>query len=67
MLSAPPGHEYFLAKGTFYFKVRRDGKDVYVVIDPPTGAEVPSLPEDARELEVGGVTYYQFDRAFYRN
>ena len=60
------GDEYFLSKGTFYIKVRREGKDVYVVIDPPTGAEVPSLPEGVRELEVAGMTYYQFDRIFYR-
>jgi hypothetical protein len=60
------GEEYFLDGGSFYQQIRRDGKVLYVVVDPPVNAEVPILPEGARELKVGGATYYQFDKVFYR-
>jgi len=60
------GESYYLANGSFYTKVQRDGKDVYVVVDPPVGAEVQSLPEETREFKIGDDTYYQFDKVFYR-
>ena len=60
------GKEYWLDQGTFYVAVERDGRRVYVVVDPPVGAEVPKLPEEAREMKVDGQTYWQFDRVFYK-
>jgi hypothetical protein len=52
--------------GHFEEKVQREGRFVYVAVDPPLGAEVLSLPESAVEIEVSGVGYYQYDRVFYR-
>ena len=41
---------------------------MFVVVDPPVGAElqVDSLPDGAVEVDVDGVAYYQFDAVFYQ-
>jgi hypothetical protein len=50
----------------FYQQITRDGKQLYVVVDPPYGAEVKSISEDALEVTVEDKTYYQYDKVFYR-
>ncbi len=37
----------------------------YIVVEPPEGAEVSSIPEEAVAQEEGDVTLYQFDRMFF--
>ncbi|MCK5573753.1 MAG: hypothetical protein KAJ12_13370, partial [Bacteroidetes bacterium] len=59
------GKTYYLAEYTFYQKIQRDGKDLYVVVDPPKGAEVDSIPEKAVEHDDGGETIYQYGEHYY--
>ena len=60
------GETYYVSDNTFYKRITRDGKQRYVVVDPPYGAEVKSIPEDALEVSVDGKNYYQYDKVFYR-
>ncbi|RLB88777.1 MAG: hypothetical protein DRH10_07045 [Deltaproteobacteria bacterium] len=57
---------YYVSDNTFYEQIKREGKDLYVVVDPPLGAEVKSIPKDAVEIKVDGAAYYQYDIVFYR-
>ncbi len=60
------GETYYLSEDSFYKKIQRDGKPLYVVVDPPYGAEVASLPEGAIQVSVNKKKYYQYDKVFYR-
>ncbi len=39
------GKTYYISDHIFYERIKRDGKDVYVVVDPPYGVEVDSIPD----------------------
>jgi hypothetical protein len=41
-------------------------RDAYEVIEPPIGATVPYLPEEASEQSIGGKTYYVYDGTYYK-
>ena len=38
----------------------------YEVIEPPVGATVPYLPEEADEQSVAGKTYFVYDGTYYK-
>jgi hypothetical protein len=60
------GKTYYISDHTFYEKIKREGIYLYVVVDPPFGVEVSSIPKDAVEIKVEGASYYQYDKVFYR-
>ena len=60
------GKTYYISDHTFYERIKREGKDIYVVVDPPYGVEVDSIPPKSVEIKVEGATYYQYDKIFYR-
>jgi len=37
----------------------------FVIVDPPTGAKVPELPEQTAVYEEDGETVYQYDKTYY--
>jgi len=57
---------YYFADNTFYQQIQRDGKTKYVIVDPPTGAKVPGVPEQTAVHEEDGETVYQYDETFYQ-
>jgi YHS domain-containing protein len=59
------GKTYYVSNHTYYERIQRDGKYIYVVVDPPLLVEVTDIPEDTVEILVNGKTYYQYDKIFY--
>ena len=55
--------EYYYQDGVFYTK-NSEGK--YVVIVPPAGAMVESLPDDYDVVTLEGVEYYKVDDTLYK-
>jgi hypothetical protein len=53
---------YYWGDAAFWQKASGGG---YVVVAPPVGAEVSSLPEDAASQTEGDVTIYQYDTLFF--
>jgi len=43
-----------------------DDEDNYEVIEPPVGATVPYLPDEADEETVEGKKYFVYDGTYYR-
>ena len=58
--------DYFVSNHVFYQKITRDGQTLYVTVDAPPGARVPTIPEYAVEIAVKGKNYYRFDKIFYQ-
>ncbi len=56
------GTTYFYADWSFFQAAAGGG---YVVVEPPVGAEVSAIPEEAVAHEEGDVTLYQFDKLFF--
>ncbi len=59
---AAAGTDYYYQDGVFYTK----GDDQYLVIIPPAGALVDSLPEDYDVFTFDGDEYYQVENTVYR-
>jgi YHS domain-containing protein len=59
------GKTYYVSNHTYYERIQREGKDIYVVVDPPLLVEVTDIPEDTVKILVNGKTYYQYDKIFY--
>ena len=59
------GQEYFLSNHIFYQKISRNGQTLYVTVDAPLGARVPTIPQYAVQIEHKGKDYYRFDKIFY--
>lgn len=59
-----PGAVFYCA-GIFY-NLLEGTEDEYEVIEPPVGAVVQELPEDAEEVMVDGESYYEYDGALYK-
>ena len=59
------GKDYFVSNHVFYKKITRNGQVLYVSVDAPDGAIVPTIPEYAVEIEVQGELYYRFGNIFY--
>ena len=79
LMSAPVGYEtdklpdgaekisvddqtYFYVEWSFY-QEEEDGN--YVVVDPPSGAEVSAIPEEAIQYDEGENPLYQFDTIYF--
>ena len=60
---ASANSEYFYQDGVFYAK---DAKGEYVVIVPPAGALVETLPEDYDMVTLNGEEYYKVDDTVYK-
>jgi hypothetical protein len=58
--------KYYMVKDNYYELVKKNGKSVYVVVDPPLGVEVEKLPQGIVTIKVDKATYYQYGRVFYR-
>ena len=56
------GNHFFFHEGRFFSR-HRDG---FIVISAPIGIVVPSLPDFAVILTIGGITYYAADDNYYR-
>jgi len=56
------GSTYYWGDAGFWQKAPDGG---YVVVDPPVGAEVSSLPKDAEPQTEGDVTVYVYDTLFF--
>lgn len=56
-------NQYYYYGGTFYAPYADGG---YQVVAPPVGAEVPSLPEGAKEIAINGDQYYEFNGVYYK-
>lgn len=54
---------YYYYGGIFYAPYNDGG---YVVTDPPVGAVVPNLPDDAQSIKIDTVQYYEFDGVYYK-
>ena len=56
------GNRYNYADGVFYSEV--DGE--YEIAEPPVGAIISELPEDAEEIDFEGLTAYELNEAVYK-
>jgi hypothetical protein len=56
------GNTQFFYSGGLYY---RHYDDNYRVVVPPVGAEVPSIPSDARQVTINGKTYYEYKGVYY--
>jgi hypothetical protein len=54
---------YFYGDDGAYYQPESDGQ--YLVVQPPVGALVPSLPPGAVAIVVGPTTFYYLDGDFY--
>ena len=55
-------YQYFYSEGLFY----EYENDVYTVVEPPVGAEVTSLPDNAQSIVINGVQYYEANGVYYQ-
>lgn len=53
---------YYYGGGMYY----QQTSDTYTVVEPPIGAEVKQLPEDARSIIINGVQYYELNGVYYQ-
>jgi hypothetical protein len=54
---------YYYYGGVFYSPYDNGG---YQVTEPPVGAGVPDLPDDAQPIKIDGVQYYELDGVYYK-
>ena len=55
---------YYFDKGNFYLMVMRLQK--YVMVPPPIGAIVSSIPETYQLMLIEGASYYLYNGVFYK-
>jgi hypothetical protein len=60
------GKDYFVSNHTFYQKIIKNGHPIYVSVDAPIGAQVPTIPPYAVEIKHQDQSYYRFDKVFYQ-
>lgn len=53
---------FYLSKGIWYKKNKRG----YVVVNPPAGIVVKSLPSGFRVKKIRGVKYYHYNGVYYK-
>ncbi len=56
------GTKYYYSKGVYY----RKNLYGYIVVNPPCGAVVSTIPQYYEPIVMGGVTYYTSDGIYYR-
>jgi hypothetical protein len=54
---------YYYYGGVFYSPYDNGG---YQVTEPPVGAGIPTLPDDAQPIKIDGVQYYELDGVYYK-
>ena len=54
--------QYYYYGGAFY----QPYNGGYQVVAPPVGAEIPSLPQGARAINIDGSQYYEFNGVYYK-
>lgn len=54
---------YYYYGGVFYSPYDNGG---YQVTEPPVGAGVPDLPDDAQPIKIDGVQYYELSGVYYK-
>jgi hypothetical protein len=59
------GYPYYYSNGLFYRTVNRT-RD-YEVIEAPVGAEVPSLPSEARTMVIDGEKFYSVNGTYFKD
>jgi hypothetical protein len=59
------GYPYYYSNGVFYRTVNRT-RD-YEVIEAPVGAEVPSLPSEARTMVIDGEKFYSVNGTYFKD
>lgn len=57
------GFPYFYYSGVFY---RQTDDKKYQVVQPPVGAEVPSLPKDAKPIVINDQKLYEYLGTYYK-
>jgi hypothetical protein len=55
-------YEYFYSDGLFY----EYDNDQYTVVEPPVGAEVTTLPDNAQSIVINGQQFYEVDGVYYK-
>lgn len=53
---------YYYSDGFYY----QQQNNTYTVVDPPIGAEVKTLPDNAQSIVINGVQYYELNGVYYR-
>lgn len=56
------GPDRFYYSGGFFYKQYDDG---YKVVVPPVGAQVPSIPSEAKQIVINGQSYYEYKGVYY--
>jgi hypothetical protein len=54
--------EFFFSNGLFY----QYDNSVYTVVEPPVGAEVKTLPDNAQSIVINGQQYYELNGVYYQ-
>lgn len=55
--------QFYYSGGLFY----RQYDNSYKVVVPPVGAQVPSIPSDAKEVVINGQTFYEYKGVYYNS
>jgi hypothetical protein len=55
-------YQYFFCDGLYYTYA----DDQYTVVEPPLGAEVTSLPDNAQSIVINGQQYYECNGVYYQ-
>ncbi|WEK17425.1 MAG: hypothetical protein P0Y49_11530 [Candidatus Pedobacter colombiensis] len=53
--------QYYYAGGFFY----QQADNGYKVVVPPVGAQVPSIPSEAKAISINGQNYYEYKGVYY--
>lgn len=56
------GSDQFYYSGGFFYRQYDDG---YKVVVPPVGAQVPSIPSEAKQIVINGQSYYEYKGVYY--
>jgi len=54
-------NQFYYSGGLFY----QQNNNQYEVVVPPVGAQVPSLPEEAKLVTINGTDYYEYKGVYY--
>ncbi len=55
------GYPYFYSAGLFY----QFNNNQYTVVEPPIGAAIKDLPDNAQSIVINGVQYYELNGVYY--
>ena len=54
--------QYFYSGGLYY----QNDDNQYTVVEPPLGAEINSVPDDAQPITIDGQQYYELNGVYYQ-